>query len=322
MPLTPQDVENKLFTKTFRGYDMEEVDGFLDEVEAELVRLLRENNDVKVGGPRPTTAAPAQKASGLAPAAGPAADSGIEAADVQQAALRVLGMAEQTLSSARLEAAEQLASARAEAAALIESARTEADATLTAAREEAETLRGSAQEELDKTLAPARAEAERLQTTSREQAERALVEARTEADRLSGQARAAHEKADADLAAKMQGATRGLEARRTSLETHIEDLRSFEREYRSRLKAYLVSQLGDLEGRVVPEDGGAGVPAPARTAGTFAAAAPDLDLSNDAPDLTADAEGDVPLGQRAAPPLPSGAPGVGPFRSGPDPSNG
>ena len=38
-----------------------------------------------------------------------------------------------------------------------------------------------------------------------------------------------------------------LETQRQSLERTVEDLRSFEREYRSRLKAYLENQLSDLE---------------------------------------------------------------------------
>ncbi|WP_375003135.1 DivIVA domain-containing protein [Aeromicrobium sp. CTD01-1L150] len=45
MSLTPEDVRNKRFTPVrFReGYDMDEVDLFLDRVEAELVRLAAEN---------------------------------------------------------------------------------------------------------------------------------------------------------------------------------------------------------------------------------------------------------------------------------------
>ncbi|MET0952672.1 MAG: DivIVA domain-containing protein, partial [Aeromicrobium sp.] len=45
MPLTPEDVRNKRFTpvRLREGYDMGEVDQFLDEVEAELERLTVEN---------------------------------------------------------------------------------------------------------------------------------------------------------------------------------------------------------------------------------------------------------------------------------------
>src|SRR5437879_169748 len=45
MPLTPEDVRNKQFStvRLREGYDMDEVDAFLDEVEAELTRLGRAN---------------------------------------------------------------------------------------------------------------------------------------------------------------------------------------------------------------------------------------------------------------------------------------
>ncbi len=45
MPLTPADVHNVVFKKPpigKRGYDEDEVDAFLDVVEAELARLKRE----------------------------------------------------------------------------------------------------------------------------------------------------------------------------------------------------------------------------------------------------------------------------------------
>jgi len=32
MPITSQDIVDKTFSTKFRGYDMEEVDGFLDEI--------------------------------------------------------------------------------------------------------------------------------------------------------------------------------------------------------------------------------------------------------------------------------------------------
>src|SRR5256714_13558028 len=64
MPLTPADVHNVAFKKPpigKRGYDEEEVDAFLDEVERELARLIEENNELRAqaerGGGRPTVAA-------------------------------------------------------------------------------------------------------------------------------------------------------------------------------------------------------------------------------------------------------------------------
>ena len=62
MPLTPADIHNMAFKKPpigKRGYDEEEVDAFLDEVEQELIRLLEENGALhgqvqrSPGGPSP-----------------------------------------------------------------------------------------------------------------------------------------------------------------------------------------------------------------------------------------------------------------------------
>ena len=50
MPLTPADVHNVVFKKPpmgKRGYDEDEVDAFLDVVEAELARLVEENNELR-----------------------------------------------------------------------------------------------------------------------------------------------------------------------------------------------------------------------------------------------------------------------------------
>ena len=41
----------------------------------------------------------------------------------------------------------------------------------------------------------------------------------------------------------------GLEEKRSSLERKIEELRTFEREYRTRLRSYLESHLRDLDSR-------------------------------------------------------------------------
>src|SRR5579859_7556725 len=49
MPLTPADVRNRQFstTRLRPGYDEEEVDAFLDEVEAEFNRLIAENQELR-----------------------------------------------------------------------------------------------------------------------------------------------------------------------------------------------------------------------------------------------------------------------------------
>src|SRR5690242_21771813 len=78
MPLTPEDVSNKRFTpvRLREGYDMGEVDQFLDEVESELARLTKENDVLRAklaaGGGAPAPAAPAPKPSGETAAVPPA----------------------------------------------------------------------------------------------------------------------------------------------------------------------------------------------------------------------------------------------------------
>ena len=45
--LTPLDLENKRFTKTFKGYTVEEVDDFLDQLTLEYEKLYKENAEYR-----------------------------------------------------------------------------------------------------------------------------------------------------------------------------------------------------------------------------------------------------------------------------------
>lgn len=47
MALTPMDIHNKEFPRTFRGYDEDEVDKFLDSIIDEFERLYKENAEIK-----------------------------------------------------------------------------------------------------------------------------------------------------------------------------------------------------------------------------------------------------------------------------------
>jgi DivIVA domain-containing protein len=194
VPLTPADVANKQFKIAFRGYSLDEVDAFLDEVEGELGRLLRENTEIKgsraAAAPFAEPPAPALPAPAPPPAAGPAP---LAPGEGQEAALRTLLLAQRTA---------------------------------------------------DEVVAEARADAARI-----------VADAQGRADNV-----------DHEIAARISAAMGGLEQRKRDLEVQINDLRAFEREYRTRLKAYLEGQLRDLSARGAPDDGGAGVPAAARTA--------------------------------------------------------
>lgn len=47
MPLTPTDIHNKEFTRSFRGFDEDEVNEFLDQVIKDYEDVIRERDEVK-----------------------------------------------------------------------------------------------------------------------------------------------------------------------------------------------------------------------------------------------------------------------------------
>src|SRR5689334_7044647 len=225
MPLTPADVHNVAFKKPpigKRGYDEDEVDAFLDEVERELARLIEDNNELRAqlgGGGRPAAAA-----------GGGGADPRIaqENADLKSQLDRLQrdkGAAEQAARAMQAE---------------LEQIRGQGGALQVSGDGEQQALRVlmMAQRTADDHVTDARREADKLLSDARAKAEEVTRDARAKADALERDARQRH-----------QEAMGGLDAKRTALQKHIEELKQFEREYRTRLKAYLESQLRDLEGR-------------------------------------------------------------------------
>ncbi|MCC2687181.1 MAG: divIVA [Paenibacillaceae bacterium] len=47
MPLTPLDIHNKEFGRSFRGYDEDQVNEFLDQIIKDYEALIRENKDLQ-----------------------------------------------------------------------------------------------------------------------------------------------------------------------------------------------------------------------------------------------------------------------------------
>jgi DivIVA domain-containing protein len=219
MPLTPADVRNKQFstTRLRPGYDEEEVDAFLDEVESELDRLLQENEELRAklaefmrGGKTPAPALsssmPEAQPELMAPEPPrpeperrqpePVMMGVAPAEDNMDTAARVLALAQQTADQA------------------IADARREADETLGRARREADDI---------------------------------LSKARRQAEQITGDARARAESLERDAQERHRQAMGSLVQQREELERRVDDLRAFEREYRSRFKAYLEGLLRDLE---------------------------------------------------------------------------
>ena len=48
MSITPQDITDKEFSRSFRGYNQEEVDVFLDKIYIELEELIRNKGETEL----------------------------------------------------------------------------------------------------------------------------------------------------------------------------------------------------------------------------------------------------------------------------------
>ncbi len=166
MPLTPADVHNVAFKKPSigkRGYDEDEVDAFLDVVEAELSRLIEENADLTArltefeagGSPAPKVVA-APVAQAPAPAPAPAAPAPVSSEAVATQAARLLGLAQETADrltdEAKAESDKLLADAKNQSDALVSDATTRAEAAERDSRIKAEALDAQAKARYDETI--------------------------------------------------------------------------------------------------------------------------------------------------------------------------
>ena len=234
-PLTPLDIQHKEFTKAMRGYAMHEVDTFLDQVTEEFTRMqdeiarLREQASsaappqpapVQMQAPPPPPQ-PAPQPVAAEPRGGGA--GGEEA--IARALVMAQRMADQTVEEAKVKAKSMVAEAEARAKNMTEQAQMRA-------REVTEAAQMRAREVTEAAQARARELTEGLETRYKERIQSA--EAR---------ARVAEEQARMQIAQ----ATEQVARRRQELESSIEALRAFERDYRARLRGFVEGQLKALE---------------------------------------------------------------------------
>jgi DivIVA domain-containing protein len=251
MPLTPADVHNVAFSKPpigKRGYNEDEVDAFLDLVEAELARLIEENNDLRqqleqadarlAGAQSELDDARTKMVSPVSSAPPPPPVRVVE----QRPLMPVPPPSPAELTSPggdhHVQAAKVLGLAQEMADRLTGEAKAEADGMLGEARTKSEQL-----------LSEARVKADSMVNEARSRAETMLNDARTRAETLERQAREKAASLERDAQRKHTETLGAITAEKTSLEKKIDELRTFEREYRTRLKTYLESQLRDLDGR-------------------------------------------------------------------------
>jgi DivIVA domain-containing protein len=244
-PLTPLDIQHKEFTKAMRGYAMHEVDTFLDQVTEEFTRMQDEIARLRE---QASSAAPAQPAPVMQqapppppqPQPQPVAAEARGSAGGEEAIARALvmaqRMADQTVEEAKVKAKSMVAEAEARAKNMTEQAQMRArevtEAAQMRAREVTEAAQMRAREVTEAAQARARELTEGLETRYKERIQSA--EAR---------ARVAEEQARMQIAQ----ATEQVARRRQELESSIEALRAFERDYRARLRGFVEGQLKALE---------------------------------------------------------------------------
>lgn len=198
--LTPDEVLNKKFqvTKFREGYDMVEVDDFLDLVLGTLRAVYLENDELKE---KLATAegrvAELSRAGAEAPVA--------EAPVVEEEPVVAEPVVEEPGVDAVAPASAPIAREPEMATGIIQMAQKLHDDHVRAGQEEGERL-----------VSDAKSEGERIVREAEETSQRTLSQ---------------------------------LEQERTVLESKIDELRTFERDYRLRLKSYLQNLLGDLDQR-------------------------------------------------------------------------
>ncbi|MDQ7804689.1 DivIVA domain-containing protein [Amycolatopsis sp. A133] len=250
MSLTPADVHNVAFSKPpigKRGYNEDEVDAFLDLVETELARLIEDNNELRqqmeqldaelestrselenakanVGAP-PMREEPSRR---LAPVPPPQS-----AMEQTQAHSMVSDSTEPNVQAAKV-----LGLAQEMADRLTAEAKTESDGMLAEARTKSEQL-----------LSDARAKSDSMVNEARTRVDTMLNDARTRAETLERQARDKATTLERESQRKYTETMNSLNSEKSGLGKKIEELRTIEREYRTRLRGFLESQLRELDDR-------------------------------------------------------------------------
>ena len=229
MTLTLDDVRNKRFRMARKsGYEVLEVDEFVDEVEESFAQLIEENQNLKKQVEALKAAPPPQP---VAPAA-PTVQAPLprQPAPPQPQSGRIVVTTGKEASAAVVR--------------LVEMSTEQAERLVEEATEDANRIR----EEANRT-------AHQLTTDARTRAERVESEARVNAERLQADAHSRAEKLDREIESRRGEMFGDLERQRDDLTAAVASLRNFETAYRTNLTGHLRKQIESLEGgRAEPVD--------------------------------------------------------------------
>jgi len=233
MTLTLDDVRNKRFRMARKsGYEVLEVDEFVDEVEESFAQLIEENQNLKKQIEALKAAPPPQQP--IAPAA-----PTVQAPQPRQPA------------------PPQTASAQPQSGTIVVTTGKEASAAVVRlvemSTEQAERLVEEATEDANRIREEANRTAHQLTTDARTRAERVESEARVNAERLQADAHSRAEKLDREIESRRGEMFGDLERQRDDLTAAVAALRNFEAAYRTNLTTHLRKQIETLEaGRAEP----------------------------------------------------------------------
>lgn len=262
MALTPEDVRNKQFTtvRFKEGYDLDEVDNFLDEIEESLSAVTREAEDLRA------------TAKGEVPES---IREEIRALGDENARLKSeLDQSAKALDDAHARAVYSEDSVASDEALLSAQVRvSELDLELSAAKQELAASLATISELKDQLAAAysdgaAASAAAAVNASPAEQgvasvrilelaqrtADEAVAAARIESEQLLSVATATSEELVSEAKTNVANITREFESQRVAMERRVEELRAYEREYRGRLRSYLEGQLRELESKNISGD--------------------------------------------------------------------
>jgi DivIVA domain-containing protein len=260
MALTPEDVRNKQFTtvRFKEGYDLDEVDNFLDEIEESLSAVTREAEDLRATakGEVPESIREEIRALGDENARLKSElDQSAKALDDAQSRAVYSddsAASDEALRSAQVQVTElevQLSTAKAEVVANV-AAISELKDQLAAAHSDGVAAAAAA------TSSPAEqgVASVRILELAQRTADEAVAAARIESEQLLSSAKSTSEELVSEAKTNVANITREFESQRVAMERRVEELRAYEREYRGRLRSYLEGQLRELESKNISGD--------------------------------------------------------------------
>ncbi len=242
MTLTLDDVRNTKFRMARRsGYEVVDVDQFVDQVEEAFAQLTEENQMLKsqIAALKSGTAAPAGQD-----------DRGDESATQQGRSDGQEGQGFGREPGAAMPAAATAVVGEGGERVVVTTSAEASPAVVRLvqlATEQAERLMAEAGEEATQTIEEAKRTAHQVTTDARTKAERIESEARVNAEKMRSDAQGRATDLDREIEDRRRETFSHLEQERDQLTSSVEELREFEATFRASFTAHLKGQVDSLE---------------------------------------------------------------------------